>query len=149
MQTPKKPFWILGAVVILIVIVAMVVSSNNKSSDKTKTTSNAANTNNSVSISKESQAVGKYLTDSKGKTLYTSDADKSGVSNCDAKCLETWPAYIATSSTGLPTDFSVIKRSDGTSQYAYKGMPLYYFTSDTTPGDITGNGLNGFHAVKP
>lgn len=146
MQTSKRSLWVLVALVVVIAAVAVVAASNNKSN---KSTTNKSTTT-PISQSKESQVVsGQYLTDGSGKTLYISDADKAGVSNCDATCLKTWPVYKATSTTGLPANFSVIKRSDGTMQYAYKNMPLYYFVSDSTPGDIAGNGLNGFHAAKP
>lgn len=147
MQTSKRSLWVLVALVAVIAAVAVVAGSNNKSNKSTSSKTQPAAT---VSQSKQSQVTGgQYLTDGKGKTLYTSDADKSGVSNCNAECLKTWPVYKADSSTGLPANFSVIKRSDGTMQYAYKNMPLYYFVSDSTPGDIAGNGLNGFHAAKP
>jgi predicted lipoprotein with Yx(FWY)xxD motif len=39
----------------------------------------------------------------------------------------------------MPQDFSLIKRTDGTQQYTYKNMPLYFHFTDTKPGDITGD----------
>jgi predicted lipoprotein with Yx(FWY)xxD motif len=53
------------------------------------------------------------------------------------------------STTGLPANISTIKRSDnGQIQYTYKGMPLYYFASDTK-GQVTGNAVSGFYVAKP
>ena len=38
-------------------------------------------------------------------------------------------------------------RSDGSTQVTYAGHPLYTYTSDTSPGDTTGNGVNSFGAL--
>lgn len=93
--------------------------------------------------------LGKYLADSTGNPLYTYGADTAGKSNCSGSCLSAWPAYVVTSSqTALPTDVSVINRSDGTQQYAYKDMPLYTFTSDSV-GKVTGDDVSDFHVAKP
>jgi predicted lipoprotein with Yx(FWY)xxD motif len=37
---------------------------------------------------------------------------------------------------------STIKRSDGTTQAAYNGYPLYTYVADTAPGQAHGNNLN-------
>ncbi len=45
---------------------------------------------------------------------------------------------------------TVVKRTDGTLIYAYKGMPIYYYEKDQKAGDITGDGVGGvWHLVKP
>jgi predicted lipoprotein with Yx(FWY)xxD motif len=50
----------------------------------------------------------------------------------------------------LPTNWSVTTRTDGTKQYTYKGMPLYFYSKDTKPEDVTGDGVGGvWHLVKP
>lgn len=92
----------------------------------------------------------KYLTDSKGMTLYTYSKDTSGVSNCSGACLAAWPAFTVPSPapTTLPANITIITRADGTKQYAWKGMPLYYFAQDKNPGDMTGNNVgNVWHLV--
>jgi predicted lipoprotein with Yx(FWY)xxD motif len=96
-----------------------------------------------------SNSKGSYLTDEKGMTLYTYSKDTTGVSNCSGKCIANWPAYGPTTQpTGLPTDVTVITRLDKSLQYAWKGMPLYYFVSDTKAGDVTGDGVGGFTLAK-
>ena len=89
------------------------------------------------------------LTDPKGMTLYTFANDKSGMSNCTAgKCLQNWPPYSASTQTGtFPENITVIKRPDGTLQYAWKGMPLYYFIKDKDSGDSYGNGVASVWSV--
>jgi predicted lipoprotein with Yx(FWY)xxD motif len=37
--------------------------------------------------------LGSILVAANGMTLYTSNADTAGVSNCTGQCLVTWPAY--------------------------------------------------------
>ena len=34
------------------------------------------------------------------------------------------------------------KRTDGSTQVVYNGHPLYYYVSDTSAGDTTGQGVN-------
>lgn len=102
-----------------------------------------------VVTTKTDSKLGQYLADPSNKALYTYGADTTGVSNCSGSCLTDWPVYSAASApSALPTNVTVIKRADGSSQYAYKGMPLYYFSSDTA-GKVTGDGVGNFHVAKP
>ena len=103
---------------------------------------------NSIFMMMPNKSLGNILTDSKGMTLYTYSKDTTGKSNCSGGCLQAWPAYVAPSQSGtFPANISVIKRTDGTLQYAWKGMPLYYFVSDKKPGDVKGNGVGGVWSV--
>ncbi len=99
---------------------------------------------NSVYMMMPTKSMGSILTDPKRMTLYTYKKDTSGVSNCSDACLKTWPVFVASSAAGsFPANISVIKRTDGTPQYAWKGMPLYYFDKDTKAGDVNGEGIGG------
>lgn len=92
------------------------------------------------------------LTDAKGMTLYATDRDvpNSGKSICNDQCAENWPPFAAKDSDKPKGDYSVITRADGSKQWAYKGKPLYLWSKDKKPGDMTGDGLNNvWHAVKP
>jgi len=84
-------------------------------------------------------------------TLYHFDHDTTGKSNCEAACATTWPPLKFTGS-GTPTgssDLSVIDRTDGTKQVAYKGMPLYTYSGDTSAGQTNGDGFAGiWHVTK-
>ena len=106
---------------------------------------------NNIYLVKTDATKGKYMTDFNGMTLYTFDKDTSGVSNCYNGCVKAWPVYTsgATAEKTLPENITVIKRKDGTEQFAWKGMPLYYYVQDTKAGDITGDGVGGiWHIVK-
>ena len=149
---------IIGVVVALIVIVGGFLAFH-KSSNTTKTAStspattsstNSPAVNNAVLITKTASGVGSYLADPSGNTLYTYNADSSGVSNCTGSCLAAWPAYQDKGSTAnLPAGVSTFKRADnGQTQYTYNGMPLYYFVSDSQ-GKVSGNGVENFTVAKP
>ncbi len=45
----------------------------------------------------------------------------------------------------------MIKRDDGSMQWAYQGMPLYTFVKDTKAGDKTGDGVmdGAWKVAKP
>lgn len=94
---------------------------------------------------------GKYLTDFQGMTLYTFDKDTANTSTCTAACAQKWPAYTsgATAQKTFPAHISVITRTDGSKQFAWDSMPLYYFASDTKAGELLGDGVAGiWHIVK-
>ena len=125
-------------------------SSTTPAASATTTTSTSISTSGSVVTTMTSSTAGSYLADGSGKTLYTYNQDKSGVSNCGSSCIASWPVYAATNApASLPANVTVITRSDGSQQFAYKGLPLYYFVSDTQAGMVTGNGVGGFKVVTP
>lgn len=95
-------------------------------------------------------AMGKVLTDPKGMTLYTFDNDKAGTSACYDACAQNWPPLAAPGDAAASGDWSVISRTDGSRQWAYKGKPLYLWIKDAKPGDTTGDGVKGvWHVAKP
>ncbi|HUY62796.1 MAG TPA: DUF333 domain-containing protein [Candidatus Paceibacterota bacterium] len=102
-------------------------------------------------------SVGSYLTAFNGMTLYTFANDTTGVSNCSGICAAIWPPYLVTNRSpltdvqpGVSGKVSVITRTDGTMQVTYNGMPLYFYKSDTAPGDTSGQGVKGVWSVaKP
>jgi predicted lipoprotein with Yx(FWY)xxD motif len=115
---------------------------------KTMRTEPTIMVSNSVYEVMPSGKLGPIFTDTKGRTLYIFKNDSAGVSHCVGGCLKAWPAYIASSQTGnFPSGISVIKRSDGTLQYAWKEMPLYYFSNDKKSGDVNGEGIGGAWSV--
>jgi predicted lipoprotein with Yx(FWY)xxD motif len=67
-----------------------------------------------------------------GKTLYTSAADTPGVSHCVQTCAKQFPPLLAgTGAVGFG-DWSLVKRPDGTLQWAYQGKPLYTSAAEAT-----------------
>jgi predicted lipoprotein with Yx(FWY)xxD motif len=80
------------------------------------------------------------FTDHKGMTLYTFAKDSAGKSACNDKCAANWPPLMAQAGDKSMGDWTVVKRDDGTMQWAYQGMPLYTFVMDKKAGDMTGDG---------
>jgi predicted lipoprotein with Yx(FWY)xxD motif len=88
------------------------------------------------------KAIGNYLVDGLGRSLYWFTKDSVDTSACSGDCIKNWPAFSA-SSLVVPSalnaaDFSSITRADGTKQTTFKGYPLYYWVKDTMRGDTTG-----------
>lgn len=93
--------------------------------------------------------LGKVLVDSDGRTLYLFLADKGATSVCYGQCAAVWPPVLTTRApqAGAGVIASLLgttRRSDGTLEVTYSGHPLYLFISDTKPGDVTGQGVDGF-----
>jgi len=90
------------------------------------------------------------FTNAAGMTLYTFQKDSSGKSVCNGPCAKNWPPLMASASDKASAEWSIVKRDDGTMQWAYKGKPLYLWVKDQKPGDKTGDGVGGNWAVaKP
>jgi len=102
-----------------------------------------------VSLAAISGIPGKVLVGSNGRTMYLFEGDKSGISACSGACAAAWPPVTV---SGTPRAGSgvnqallvTIKRPNGTTQLAYHGHPLYYFTADTAAGTAHGQGLKAF-----
>ena len=77
-----------------------------------------------------------------GRTLYTSEKDEAGKSNCEAACAEAWPPALARDDDKAFEDFTLITRGDGKKQWAFKGKPLYMSARDTANGQANGNAVN-------
>ena len=93
---------------------------------------------------------GQIFVDGAGMSLYTFDNDAPGVSNCYDACATNWPPLAAAYGAQAQGDFGIVKRTDGTEQWAFKGMPLYTWVKDMAPGDVTGDGVKGvWHLARP
>lgn len=117
----------------------------------TTTTTTAPSAGGDLVMTKTDASKGDYLAGPTGMTLYTFDKDTAGVSNCTGGCATLWPPYTTASAPAtLPAGLTTFARADGSMQFAYKGMPVYYYTPDKNPGDVTGDGYGGvWHLVKP
>jgi predicted lipoprotein with Yx(FWY)xxD motif len=108
----------------------------------------------SLTIKSGSTSLGTVLIDADGLTLYTHAGDSATHSTCTGSCAAAWPPLLVKAGTkvkggtGVHGVFTTFKRSDGGSQVAYKGKPLYAWTGDYYPGDTTGQGIGGFSVAK-
>ena len=93
-------------------------------------------------------AMGKAWVDTKGMALYTFDKDKGGKSYCNDKCAVEWPPLMVSAGAKASGEWTIVTRDDGTKMWAYDGHPLYTFLDDKKPGQVTGDGKDGFHLAK-
>ncbi len=93
--------------------------------------------------------MGGMMTNNAGMTLYTFDKDAGGKSACNGPCAANWPPMMAGADAKASGDWTVIARDDGAKQWAYKGRPVYTWSKDAKPGDMTGDNVNNaWHVVK-
>lgn len=166
----KKRMLLIASMLLVALVAAACGSSTGSSSSYTSTGNTTASTNSSTSTpastkSSSSTATiqtakatinGKsetILTNSKGLTLYYRTSDTAS-SVCNGACAQVWPPLLSTgagtptSATSLPGKFSVNTNANG-SQVAYNGHLLYTYASDTAPGQINGQGIQGIWFVVP
>jgi predicted lipoprotein with Yx(FWY)xxD motif len=91
---------------------------------------------------------GQAWVDAKGMALYTFDKDIVGKSNCNGKCATEWPPLSAAAGAKASGDWTIVARDNGAKMWAYDGHPLYTFVDDKKPGQVTGDGQDGFHLAK-
>ncbi len=103
---------------------------------------------------------GPIMTTSKGLSVYTqtryrtfyggretrngfwytyADAKAVGTRACIDECTKTWKPVLAPKNAQASGFWEIVKRPDGTQQWAYKGAALYTYAGDKQPGDDNGN----------
>jgi predicted lipoprotein with Yx(FWY)xxD motif len=101
-----------------------------------------------VAVASADSALGEILVGTDGMTLYGFTNDVDGQSSCSGTCAEAWPPLTVdpswTVGPGLDNAvFNTVERDDGSQQLVAGQWPLYYFSGDTVPGDLTGQGSGG------
>jgi len=83
-----------------------------------------------------------FLVDAAGFSLYTFDRDErwSGHSRCEGECAARFPPLAAGAADVRRKDYRVMIRPEGSRQWTFRGLPLYRFAGDRSPGETGGNG---------
>jgi predicted lipoprotein with Yx(FWY)xxD motif len=115
------------------------------------TGSAAAAAGSGLVITTKSGSAGAFLTDGSGRAVYLWTKDGKDSSACSGACAGAWPPVTATGAVTasggvVNADLSTITRSGGAKQVVYDGHPLYYFAGDSGPGQVSGQGSDGFGA---
>ena len=76
--------------------------------------------------------------DTHGLTLYTWSKDPAGKATCVNACAQSFQPFLAASNSQAWGDWSLIDRSDGAKQWAWKGKALYTYVKDVDPGSVRG-----------
>ena len=83
--------------------------------------------------------LGQVLTDIRGHTLYSSKSE------CDKECLSTWEPVVAPVLAHGFGEWTLVTRSNGLRQWAYRGQALYRRPgADIAPGEVSGDGVAGW-----
>jgi predicted lipoprotein with Yx(FWY)xxD motif len=85
---------------------------------------------------------GRILVDGKGRALYLFTREGSTRSRCYGQCAVAWPPFYARGKLRAGSGLDAVKlrssrRRDGRRIVTYNGHPLYYYVSDTKPGQVT------------
>jgi predicted lipoprotein with Yx(FWY)xxD motif len=86
--------------------------------------SSSAAAGGGVTLNTKTGALGTYLTDGTGKSLYAFNSDSATTSTCNGTCVAYWPpltsASPATAGRGITaSEIGTLTRSDGTKQVTY------------------------------
>ena len=154
----RGPIALLGVAAVALVAAACSSTPSSSGSNTTQASNSAGNTGSgstsSDTVKTATSSKGTILVNSAGMTLYTFGGNNGGtVNKCTGSCLAAWPALTVppgTTPKGGPgvTGLGVAHQSDGSDQVTYNGQLLYTFTSDTGPGQVTGDGVANFSVAK-
>jgi predicted lipoprotein with Yx(FWY)xxD motif len=108
-------------------------------------------TSGRATLSVVKTSLGSVVAGPDGRTVYmfAKDTKGSGKSTCSGACLSAWPPVTATGTpktSGITGTVGTITTADGKKQVTLGGRPLYYFAGDSSTGDVSGQGVNGFGA---
>ena len=93
-------------------------------------------------------ASGYLLVDQRRMAIYVSGRSSASPGDCIAGCARTWRPVEAWSMAVAPSaNWSIVARSDGTQQWAFKGKPLYRYAGDFNMGETNGNGVGTWTTV--
>jgi predicted lipoprotein with Yx(FWY)xxD motif len=95
---------------------------------------------------REGTSVGTVLVDADGMTLYTTDEEADGTIRCVDECAAIWlPVTVTSAAPSAPEvvadEIGTVARPDGSMQATFAGQPLYRFSFDEQPGDVTGEAV--------
>jgi predicted lipoprotein with Yx(FWY)xxD motif len=92
--------------------------------------------------------LGYLLVDQRRMTLYVATRSHAAPDDCVDDCARTWRPLEAWSLAVAPSsNWTIVARSDGTQQWAFKGKPLYRYTEDFNAGETNGNGVGEWTTV--
>jgi predicted lipoprotein with Yx(FWY)xxD motif len=148
-----RPVWIASVAT----LIALSACAKNAAPSSSGSSSPGAQPGSVVIGTKSVPGAGTVLVDSSGLTLYELASESGGTIMCTSSCATEWPPLLlpagvssATAGSGVSASkLGTISRPDGGTQVTYGGMPLYLFVSDQSPGQDTGQGVEGFQVATP
>jgi len=92
-------------------------------------------------------SVGRLLTTDKTYSVYVYDKDTPEKSMCDDICAQTWKPVLAPSMARARGEWSIVERSSGVRQWAFRQQPLYTYALDTSTWSLEGSDEEGWNNV--
>jgi predicted lipoprotein with Yx(FWY)xxD motif len=129
----------LGFLGLLLAVTACGASTQNSGAPSTSTT-----------ISTTTTSLGTVLTGPSGNTVYVLLSASGSSVPCTGACAAAWPPVTISQGSspqagaGVTATLATVTRSDGTVQVTANGSPIYYFASDSGPGQASGQGIKSF-----
>jgi predicted lipoprotein with Yx(FWY)xxD motif len=133
----------------LLTVAGLAIAACTTGGGATATAGTSGPAGGGLAVRTATSALGTFLTDPDGKTLYVFTKDSANTSNCTAACADNWPPFTvaagqqAQAGSGVTGTLATLSRSDGATQVTYNGLPLYYFKGDAKAGDTNGQGVGG------
>ncbi|MGZ4534168.1 MAG: COG4315 family predicted lipoprotein [Nocardioidaceae bacterium] len=124
-------------------------SSSGSSSSSSGGNAGNAGASSNATLSVRTTSLGKVLVDNQGRTVYMLTSDKNGTSSCNASCLQYWPmvkapAPVPSHLAGVSGTLGSTASMSGGKILTINGHPLYTYSLDSKPGDVTGQGVKSF-----
>jgi predicted lipoprotein with Yx(FWY)xxD motif len=128
---------------------AVVSAAYGSAASGTVASARPAAASSAPSLKAGSSKYGKVLFDRGGRVLYTFARDHGKASTCYGGCAAAWPPFTVKQApkagAGVRSGLlGTTRRRDGSLQVTYAGHPLYYFTGDKKPGQITCQNVSSF-----
>ena len=90
---------------------------------------------------------GRMLAYDDGATVYAWEGDEPNKSNCYDDCANIWTPVPAPAAATQQGEWSVIERSPGRHQWAFRGQPLYTYSLATRARSLLGSDIEGWSTV--
>ncbi len=90
---------------------------------------------------------GRLLTLANTKSIYVYDKDAPNKSNCSGACLETFSPVLAAENVQPQGAWSIIERSSGVKQWAYRKQPVYTYNLEEKTPSFEGGDQPGWRNV--
>lgn len=92
-------------------------------------------------------STGRLVVNKDDYSVYTWDGDEPNTSNCHERCLTNWTPVPAPENVMEQYGWTVIERSPGINQWAFRGKALYTYNHDRGTRSFWGADVPGWHNV--
>ena len=90
---------------------------------------------------------GRMITTREGWSVYAYDKDARNKSNCTGVCLDGWQPVSAPAYSRPVGEWTIIERSPGVTQWAFRGKPVYRHLTDRKLHSMDGSDIAGWQNV--